>query len=195
MSKIYVLVGHPDSESMLASWADTYVEGARSNGHEVKIAKIGDMKFDPILHKGYKAIQELEQDLKQVQEDIKWCEHFVLFYPVWWAGMPGMLKGFFDRVWLPGFAFRFKKEGLFKDYIWQRLMKGKSAQVIVTMDNYPAIARILFGDITNEIHFGILRFSGFWPVKVMKIGGIKFMSQEKKDAWKERMRMWGRKAK
>ncbi len=195
MSKIYILVGHPDSESMLASWGDAYAKGAEEGGHEVRIAKLGNLQFDPILHKGYKVIQDLESDLKKVQEDIKWCDHFVLFYPVWWAGMPAMLKGFFDRVWLPGFAYRFRKEGFLKGYTWDKLLKGKSARVIVTMDNFPLVARFLFGDITNEVHYGILNFSGFSPIRVTKIGMMKFLSPERKGKLKMKMEAWGKKAK
>ena len=192
MKKIFILVGHPDNDSEGARFGESYAKGAREAGNEVRMTKLGDLKFDPILHKGYKEIQALEPDLVKVQADITWCEHFVLIYPVWWAGMPAILKGFIDRVWLPGFAYRFHKEGLFKDYFWTRLMKGRSARVIVTMDNFPFISRFLFGDITNEIHFGVLRFSGFSPIRVLKIGGMKFMTPERRTKWEKTLTQLGR---
>ncbi|MDD4989257.1 MAG: NAD(P)H-dependent oxidoreductase, partial [Candidatus Pacebacteria bacterium] len=176
-------------------WAEGYASGAKSAGHEIRMTKLGNLQFDPILHKGYKVIQELEPDLKKAQEDIAWCDHFVLIYPVWWAGVPALLKGFFDRIWLPGFAYHFKKEGFLKGVIWHGSLKGRSARVIVAMDNIPFVARLLFGDITNEIHYGILQFAGFSPVKVTKIGLMKFMSPEKKAVWRKRIERWGRKEK
>src|SRR3990167_5581784 len=125
--RIFILIGHPDKESFNKQLAESYAEGAREKGHEVKLTCLSDISFDPILHKGYKEIQELEPDLKKIQEDIRWCEHFVILYPSWWSTMPAILKGLIDRVWLPGFAFRFPQKG----YMWQRLLKGRSATMFV----------------------------------------------------------------
>lgn len=191
--KIFIFVGHPDNESTDYAFIESYARGARESGHEVRLTQLADLHFDPILHKGYKVIQELEPDLKKVQEDILWCDHFVIIYPIWWAGMPALLKGMFERIWMPGFAFRFHKEGLFKGLLWNKLLKGKTVCVFVTMDNIPVVARLLFGDITNEIHYGILNFAGM-AVTVKKIGGMKFMNDAKKAARKEKFYRWGKRA-
>jgi len=84
MSKrIFILMGNPDKEGTLSNEiADTYEREAKAAGHEVRRANLGDLQFDPILHKGYKEIQPLEPDLLKVQADILWAEHFVLVYPV-----------------------------------------------------------------------------------------------------------------
>lgn len=187
--KILVFVGHPDSISFNVELANAYADGAREKGHEVKRVNIGDLKFDPILHQGYKVIQELEPDLKLLQEDIKWCDHFVIFYPSWWSTMPAMLKGLFDRMWLPGFAFRFHKSGLW----WDGLLKGRTATIFVTSDAPPIFTRIIFGDTTNEIKKGILWFAGF-SVSVKKIGPLKGVTDAKKDSWLKWIKNKGRKA-
>ena len=139
---------------------------------------MGDLQFDPILHKGYKVIQELEPDLKKVQEDIRWSNHFVIIYPSWWSTMPALLKGFFDRTWMPGFAFHFLPSG----WGWQRLLKGRTATVFVSSDSHPLLARFLFGDNVNEIRDGILWFAGFKP-KIKKVGPMKKISPERKAKW------------
>ena len=185
--RIFILIGHPDKESFNKQLAESYAEGAREKGHEVKLTCLSDISFDPILHKGYKEIQELEPDLKKVQENIKWCEHFVIFYPSWWSTMPALLKGMFDRIWLPGFAFHFHKSGLW----WDGLLKGRTTRGFVTSDVHPLFARIIFGDTTNEIKKGILWFAGF-SVSVKKIGPVKNITEAKKQKWKDRLHKWGR---
>ena len=184
--KVLVLLGHPDSDSMCREFADSYADGARSVGHEVHRINLGDMQFDPILHKGYKIIQELEPDLIKIQNDVLWCEHLVIVYPSWWSTMPALLKGLFDRMWLPGFAYKFLPSG----FGWRRLLKGRTATVFVTSDAQPLLARFLFGDNTNEIKDGILWFAGF-SVKMKKIGPLKNISPERRAKWVAKFRKYG----
>ncbi|MES2087415.1 MAG: NAD(P)H-dependent oxidoreductase [Patescibacteria group bacterium] len=191
--KIFILLGHPDKEMLCGSFADTYEKAAKEAGHEVRRTNLGDIKFDPILHKGYREIQALEPDLIKAEEDIKWAEHFVIFYPSWWSTMPALLKGFFDRIWLPHFAFQFKSSGMGAGYFWSKLMKKKTARVFVTSDSNPFLARILFGDTTNEIKKCILWFAGF-KVHVKKVGPLKFIKEDGVKRWKERFEKWGRRA-
>lgn len=193
---IFVFVGHPDTDSSVGSFASAYVEGAEAGGHEVRRTNIGEMKFDPILHMGYKEIQALEPDLLQAQENFKWADHIVILYPNWWCSMPALLKGLFDRMWLPGFAFNFKKdkEGNRTSKLI-KLFKGKSARVIVTTGTHPLKIRFQFGDYTNEIVRGILGFSGISPVRLTVLGPCEKASEPKKEKWRAEMRKLGQKAK
>ncbi len=189
--KVLVFLGHPNKEDTSNNlFADSYESGARDGGHEVRRINLGDLKFDPILHKGYKEIQELEPDLKMVQEAFKWANHIVIFYPSWWSTMPALLKGLFDRMWLPHFAYHFRSSG----FGWIKMLKGKSARVVVTSDSHPILARFLFGDSTNEIKRGILWFSGISPVKIHKIGSMKGISPIRKDAIAKSLYRIGRNA-
>jgi NAD(P)H dehydrogenase (quinone) len=179
MAKIYILMGNPDSEGTLGNdIATEYAAEAMTAGHEVRRANLGDLQFDPILHKGYKVIQALEPDLLKVQEDMKWADHFVLIYPLWWAGMPALLKGMWDRMFIPGFAFHFHKDGMG----WDKLLAGKTARVIITSKNWPILERVLFGDFKNEIGRALLGFAGY-KVRITQIGHAEGMSEEKKRSW------------
>ena len=190
--KIYILVGHPDKNPRLNhALADAYEKGAREAGHEVRRTHLADMRFDIALHRGYKEIQELEPDLKKAQEDIKWADHIFLTYPNWWAAMPAPLKGFFDRAWLPGFAFRFNEK---YPFLWDKLLKGKIARVIITTDGLPILSRIMFGDNQNEIKRAILGFAGL-KTRVSSVWSVKFRRDAYCKRWLCTMEYWGRKAK
>lgn len=181
--KICILLGHTDTETLNGSLADSYEKGAREAGHEIQRINIGELSFDPILHRGYKTIQQLEPDLIKVQEAMKWADHVAIFYPNWWGTMPAILKGMFDRMFLPGFAFRFKKESLF----WEKLLKGRTALVCITMNTYPLYARILYGDNSNEIKRNILSFAGFSPVRLVKVGPVERMKEHRLEKLKKKL--------
>lgn len=159
--------------------ADTYENSARESGFEVERVNIGSMAFDPVLHRGYKEIQQLEPDLRMIQEKIQWADHIVVVYPNWWCSMPAIMKGMFDRMWLPGFAFNFDKE---TKKLIQRL-KGKTARVIIVAGTHsPFMTWWKFGDYTNEISHGILGFAGI-KTKVTAFGPADKVKPEIHERW------------
>ena len=171
MKKIFVLLGHPDNDSFNGALADAYVRGAKAAGHDVRITKIADMKFDPILHKGYRVIQSYEPDLVTFQENVRWSDHFVTIYPTWWSTMPAIMKGLLERVWMPAFGYRFWKGTTIPG--WSRLLKGRTARVITTSDSRPLSMWFLFGTgNTNSYSRAILWFSGF-SVRTTWFNGMK----------------------
>jgi NAD(P)H dehydrogenase (quinone) len=181
--KIFLLLGNPDPDTFSGGLSDTYEQAARSSGHELRRMNIGEMHFDPILHMGYKNIQELEPDLVTVQDNIRWADHFVVIYPNWWCTMPAILKGMFDRMWLPGFAFNFDK----KTRKLIKRLKGKTARVIIVSGTHsPLAAWFKFGDFTNEISRGILGFSGM-DVKVSAFGPCEKCDDDDRSKWKRQV--------
>lgn len=172
--KIFILLGHPDtSHTLSGELALLYETAAKEAGHEVRRMNLGEVRFDPILHKGYKEIQALEPDLLKFQENVRWCDHFLIVYPLWWSSMPALLKGLFDRVWLPGFAFNMRKTAQGTPATgWYKRLKGKTARVIVVSGTHPYLVRLAFGDYTNEIKRAILWFAGF-KVRLSHMGDRK----------------------
>lgn len=160
--KVFLLLGHPDKRGMCGRLADAYEAGAKAGGHEVRRLNVGEMKFDPVLWKGYRERQELEPDLAEFQKNVQWADHFVVVYPVWWVSMPALLKGLFDRAWLPGSAFRYvKMKSGARTMFWHRLYRGKTARTILTSGTAPLLVRFLPGNVNAQLRWGILWFAGF----------------------------------
>ncbi len=192
--KIFLLLGHPDKSGMCGKLADAYETGAREGGHEIQRLNIGEMQFDPILHKGYRAMQDLEPDLRKFQELVQWADHTVIIYPVWWVGMPALLKGLFDRAWLPGSAFRYIKTKAGKRTIfWHRLFRGKTARTILTSGTAPLLVRFLPGNVNAQLKWGILWFAGF-SVRSLWLGPAENVPEAKCTAWCDRAKELGRRA-
>lgn len=176
--KIYILLGHPDSDSFNGCIADAYYETAKAKGHEVRIQKLGDMQFDPILWKGYKQLQVLEPDLKTAQENILWCNKWLIIYPIWWGSVPAILKGFLDRTLYSGFAYKYHE----KDPLWDKLLRGRSAEIITTCDApwwwiWWQYRNSDLGTVKNAT----LEFCGFSPVKVTRISRVRFLKTDERN--------------
>lgn len=191
--KILLLLGHPDKTGTCGALADAYEQGARAAGHDVSRLNISDMQFDPNLHQGYRARQELEPDLVKFQELIKASDHFVIVHPIWWYGMPAILKGLFDRAWLPGSAFRYIKTKTGKRTIfWNRLYRDRTARLIVTSGSLPLIIRLMPGGANAQLKWGILWFAGF-RVRTMWFGPAENVPESRKTQWIAKAGELGRK--
>ncbi len=177
MKKVFIISAYPNHEGFGAHLADSYLEESLKAGHEATLLDLSKISFDPILHHGYKNKQKLEDDLLLAQKNISWADHLVFFFPIWWGGAPAILKGFFDRVFLPGFAFSYEH-----GYLPKQLLKNKSARIIVTMDA-PALYDSLFlgsAGITL-VKKSILQFCGINPVKVTKISRLRYLNDKQRN--------------
>ena len=184
MKKILVFLGNSAVDSFSGRIADAYETTARNSNFDVERINISDLQFDPILHMGYREIQELESDLAMVQQKIIWADHIVLIYPNWWCTMPALMKGMFDRLWLPGFAFNFDKQT--KKLI--KRLTGKTARVIIVAGTYsPFMTWWKYGDYTNEISHGILGFAGI-KTRVTAFGPTERVSSHVLDHWVEKVK-------
>ncbi len=192
MKKILIINGHPNKESFNLGLSEAYKKGAKESGNEVKEILIGELEFTPNLEFGYQKRTELEPDLLKSWEKIKWAEHIVWVYPVWWGFMPAILKGFLDRLFLPGFAFEYKENSI----KWDKLLKGKTAHIINTMD-YPTWYYKWFikEPGTKIIKKMILGFVGIKTIKTTYIGPMKNSSPAFREKWIKKVKTIGLKIK
>ena len=180
MKTVLVINGHPDKDSFCAALAKRYFEGASTTGSICTLVHLSDLTFEPNLAFGYRAITELEPDLLAMQQKIMDADHLVFAYPTWWGTYPALLKAFIDRVFLPGFAFKYKPDSMF----WDKLLKGKTARLIVTMDA-PAWYYALVYRSAGHVAFkkATLEFCGVKPVTTSTFGSVKSSSDKQRQNW------------
>jgi putative NADPH-quinone reductase len=188
MKNILVIFGHPVNNTYADSLKNTYVSAAQKTGATVKELVLRELDFEINFREGYRGSQELEPDLKYAQELIGWADHLVFFYPNWWATYPALLKGFIDRTFLPGFAFKYRKN----NPIPEKLLTGKTARLVVTMDAPPWYYYLHnFAPGHHAMRKGVLHFCGVKPVRISSIGPIRASSERKREKWVKLMEKIG----
>ena len=186
--KIVIINGHPNKEAFNFGIAAAYKNGAELSNAEIKEIIVSDLKFNPNLQFGYQKRIELEPDLLEAWEKIKWADHLVWVHPVWWGGLPAITKGFIDRVFLPGFAFQYRENSVW----WDKLLKGKTAHIITTLDQPGWYYHFAFGrPSVNQLKKSTLEFCGVEPVRVTFIGPIKNTKLSVRKKWLEKIRKLG----
>ncbi len=188
MKNILIVNGHSARKSLSQSIADTYEAQVKAQGHSVHRIDLGLLSFDPILREGYGRIQALEPDLLEAQKWILWADHIVWVFPVWWSTFPALLKGFIDRTFLPGFAFKYHDN----DPFWDKLLTGRSTDVIYTSGTPSWVFRIFMGEPVNKVLKGILGFSGLKPMRVLRFGGIRELNERQVATILEKSKMFAR---
>jgi NAD(P)H dehydrogenase (quinone) len=180
MKKVLIINGHPDKGSFCSELAESYKRGADASGAECKLVYLTDLDFNPVLKYGYRQRTEIEPDLIRVQNDISEADHLVIVYPNWWSTYPALLKGFIDRAFLPQFAFRYRENSP----MWDKLLKGKTARLIVTMDTPGWYYQLINRNAGyNAMKVGVLEFSGIKPVKITSFGPVKTSDENKRAVW------------
>ncbi len=107
--KILLVYSHPVAESFNAAIRDTAFESLKKSGHEVKLLDLYAEDFNPVMHaqerRDYHTRDLNEAPVRDHIELLRWAEGLLFVYPTWWYGLPAMLKGWLDRVWVPHVTF------------------------------------------------------------------------------------------
>ena len=181
---VLAIDGHPDEGRLTSHLLDHY---AASLGGATKVERFAarDLSFDLNLRKGYKTEQPWEPDLQRLASALLACDHLVIGFPLWWGSEPASLKGLLDRLLLPGFAFRYRRDNPF----WDRLLAGRSADVLITMDTPPWYLAVIYGNpVVRRWRRQILGFCGLSPIRFITLGPTRQGGAEKKlSVWRARV--------
>ena len=108
--KILLVSTHVRPDSLTMAAAQAFAQSAIANGHEIEWAKLVEEGFDPVLREPDEPdwddpdkiySEEVIREMRRIERNVA----TVMVFPVWWWSMPAILKGWFDRVWSPKFAF------------------------------------------------------------------------------------------
>ncbi len=190
-ARIFIFVGHPRATSLSHGLADAYARGAKAGGAEIRRMNLAEMDFDMDLTEGYHARKDLEACLLEWREHTLWANHLCWAYPQWWGGMPAKMKGVIDRCFLPGFAMAYHE----KDPFWDRLLKGRSADILMTSDAPVIFDALTYGRAAKkQVVNTVLNFAGVKPVRTFQMGPVRTAKQAVIDQWLARAEAMGKAA-
>lgn len=118
--KHLIICAHPNPNSLNSHLKQTLVENLWDYGHEVEVRDLYHISFNPILSLNDMNGQrkgQVADDVKQEQQFILWADCITFIHPIWWTGLPAIMKGYIDRVFSYGFAYRYDQgvqKGLLK---------------------------------------------------------------------------------
>ena len=182
-----LILAHPRRDSLCGALFDAYAGGARQAGAECRKLILSEMRFDPDVHTVSPELQPLEPDLVRAQHDIAWAEHLVFIYPTWWGTFPALLKGFLDRVMTPGFAFHHVTHDK-----WDKLLAGRTADLITTMDTPPLIYRFVYRAPGHQaLARATLGYCGLRTARIDTFGPVVASDATQRNRWLDRARTSG----
>ena len=187
---ILVVHAHPEPKSFNGAMTRTAVAALTGAGHAVRVSDLYAMRFDPVSdRRNFTTVRDPDFYNQQVEElhaneadgfvpeiaaeldKLVWCDTLILQFPLWWFGLPAIMKGWVDRVFAMGRTYGF---GQWYD---QGIFRGRRAMCAVTTGAPESIYASdgLHGDIRNllfPVNHGILYFTGFTPLEPFVAFGV-----------------------
>jgi len=192
MKQILIINGHPDKQSYNYALSEAYVKGASKTDAQIDHINIASLDFNPNLQFGYRERTDLEPDALDAIQKIKNAHHIVWVFPMWWYGYPAIMKGFIDRIFLPGITF----EPIKGKPLPKGLLKGKTSRMIITADTPRWYDYLIMKSPTiNQFKKGTLQLCGIKSVKVTYIATIKDSTTSFREKWLKKVHVLGEQSK
>ena len=180
--KILIIYAHPNHQSFNEAILKQVLTGI-SKEHTVKTLDLYAEGFDPMLrfdeHNQRRDLAKVNE-MAAYRELITWVDKLIFIFPIWWGGMPAILKGFIDRVFVAGFAYSYKKVGL------EGRLRGRSAW-IVTTHNTPSFVLPFVQDYGRILKNQVLKACGVSPVRLTELPMVEKVTDEKRRQFLEKI--------
>ncbi|WP_424212788.1 NAD(P)H-dependent oxidoreductase [Streptomyces sp. BI20] len=198
--RVLLVTAHPEPRSLTSTLSAFAEEHLRGLGHEVRTSDLHAMKWKPVLdaedfpahpdgeplvlldaQTRAQAEGRLPADVLAEQEKIRWADAVVLQFPLWWFGVPAILKGWLDRVFTPGFA---HGPALPAPYTAGSALGGRRALLVsVSGSREGALSdRGVHGPLTELLHpiqHGVFWFTGMAPLEPFGVYGSHGLDPER----------------
>ncbi|KPE49355.1 NAD(P)H-dependent oxidoreductase [Chryseobacterium indologenes] len=181
-----IIYAHPNEQSLNSHLLRTVTESLELQNHEIRVRDLYHIGFDPVLSiadmQGQRA-GTVSEDVQKEQEHISWAEQITFIYPIWWTGLPAIMKGYIDRVFSYGFAYRYDSG------VQKGLLKGKKAIVINTHgksnEEYERMGMDKALSLTSDS--GIFMYSGLEVIRHFFFDKADRVSPDDLEVWKEQI--------
>jgi len=173
-----LVYAHPSAQSFNAALVKVIQEEIVKKGDQIKVKDLYSMNWNPVLSQkdfeGYHS-GNLPEDIKLEQDDVSWADLVIMVSPVWWYSIPAILKGYIDRVFSLGFAYKYTATGPLG------LLKGKKGLFITTSGANQQDAE--FGGMMKTLDkslLGVFSFSGFSEKRLHNLFAVTTVSDEQR---------------
>ncbi|MFC3799239.1 NAD(P)H-dependent oxidoreductase [Cohnella sp. GCM10012308] len=173
-----IIYAHPHEGSFNNAILDTTVNALKSKGHEVHVRDLYSLGFNPVLSPADTAALRAGNppaDIAAEQAFLAKADFITFIYPIWWTGLPAILKGYVDRTFSYGFAYQYNSEGGI-----DKLFSGKKGLLINThgtpSEIYDSIG--MSQSLKQTSGGGIFEFCGIEVVDQLLFGGVTSTTDE-----------------
>jgi NAD(P)H dehydrogenase (quinone) len=174
-----IIIAHPKKDSFTQQLKSELVDQFYEQGDEVKVRDLYDLKFNPVL-----SAQELKfnkeghlmSDVVVEQKNIRWADEITILYPLWWNAFPAILKGYIDRIFTNGFAFRINGNGP------EGLLKEKGVRLITTagMSEESLESSNVYEGLRITQDHGVFEFCGMEVIDHLYVTRVTSLSENEK---------------
>jgi NAD(P)H dehydrogenase (quinone) len=180
-----IIYAHPNSDSLNYAILENVMRGLKDANRNFELLDSYKEKFDPVLiidqqNKRRNLINDPYTE--KYRKKIEQAEKLIFIYPIWWYGVPAILKGFFDRVFVSGFAFKYDGK------LPKGLLQNKEAWVIYTIDSPSFFIRWFRKNAEwIVVRDAILKFCGIKHIKRTRFTSAKYSTSEKRKHWLQKI--------
>ena len=189
--KTLIIYYHPHEGSFCSAIRDAVISGLEVGKHEYKLVDLGLDEFDPVMRAkdlkafamagriGEEGLEGVDPIVLKYMKKLRWAEHIVMIFPIWWMSMPAMMKGFVDKVIFPGVVYKMEGGNLVS------MLSGlKQVTIITTMNTPSDVYKSMFNNsIEGSLIKGTFNKIGIHDIRWISLNMVKQVGDEKRWVW------------